>query len=253
MGTTPPNKLCQPPAPLPPLTPPDLLSGVGASHSSDTSVTSRDTVTTPASSSCSPDPMEVIIRDLRPAEERWRVAEPLIGHAHQPHRPPAPRAPSSPSPPCLPSVSSFPWTTDNPYLHTSGPYLGYGGGGGQVLPDQQYPAGQYQTHHYPPYFPLFSSLAPQYCCNTSMMEMAQPSSLPPSGHPLPLNARQLHARGGEEEQNKRGEGAPPVSAFHVPPKTACQGVKELRGECEGGEERSELESERGELVEKVQG
>merc|ERR1719264_2302029 len=57
----------------------------------------------------------------------------------------------------------------------------------------------------------------------------------------------------EEEQNKRGEGAPPVSAFHVPPKTACQGVKELRGECEGGEERSELESERGELVEKVQG
>ena len=134
MGTTPPNKLCQPPAPLPPLTPPDLLSGVGASHSSDTSVTSRDTVTTPASSSCSPDPMEVIIRDLRPAEERWRVAEPLIGHAHQPHRPPAPRsvpspslscscscrAPSSPSPPCLPSVSSFPWTTDNPYLHTSG-------------------------------------------------------------------------------------------------------------------------------------
>merc|ERR1719264_304360 len=240
MGTTPPNKLCQPPAPLPPLTPPDLLSGVGASHSSDTSVTSRDTVTTPASSSCSPDPMEVIIRDLRPAEERRRVAEPLIGHAaHQPHhRPPAPRAPSSPSPPCLPSVSSFPWTTDNPYLHTSGPYLGYGGGGGQVLPDQQYPAGQYQTHHYPPYFPLFSSLAPQYCCNTSMMEMAQPSSLPPSGHPLPLNARQLQAReeGGrrrreerrevrsiegssisireeqreeeeeEEEQNKRGEG-----------------------------------------------
>ena len=92
MGTTPPNKLCQPPAPLPPLTPPDLLSGVGASHSSDTSVTSRDTVTTPASSSCSPDPMEVIIRDLRPAEERWRVAEPLIGHAHQPHRPPAPRS-----------------------------------------------------------------------------------------------------------------------------------------------------------------
>ena len=47
MGTTPPNKLCQPPAPLPPLTPPDLLSGMGASqHSSDTSVTSRDTVTT---------------------------------------------------------------------------------------------------------------------------------------------------------------------------------------------------------------
>ena len=96
MGTTPPNKLMghQPPInPLPPLTPPDLLSGVGASHSSDTSVTSRDTVTTPASSSCSPDPMEVIIRDLRPAEERWRVAEPLIGHAaHQPHhRPPAPR------------------------------------------------------------------------------------------------------------------------------------------------------------------
>ena len=46
MGTTPPNKLCQPPAPLPPLTPPDLLSGMGASqHSSDTSVTSRDTVT----------------------------------------------------------------------------------------------------------------------------------------------------------------------------------------------------------------
>ena len=45
MGTTPPNKLCQPPAPLPPLTPPDLLSGMGASqHSSDTSVTSRDTV-----------------------------------------------------------------------------------------------------------------------------------------------------------------------------------------------------------------
>ena len=45
MGTTPPNKLCQPPAPLPPITPPDLLSGMGASqHSSDTSVTSRDTV-----------------------------------------------------------------------------------------------------------------------------------------------------------------------------------------------------------------
>ena len=96
MGTTPPNKLCQPPAPLPPLTPPDLLSGVGASHSSDTSVTSRDTVTTPASSSCSPDPMEVIIRDLRPAEERWR--EPLIGHsahnpAHQPHNAHHPQRP----------------------------------------------------------------------------------------------------------------------------------------------------------------
>ena len=50
MGTTmPPNKLMgghQPPtiAPLPPVPPPDLLSGVGASHSSDTSVTSRDTV-----------------------------------------------------------------------------------------------------------------------------------------------------------------------------------------------------------------
>ena len=169
-----------------------------------------------------------------------------------------------------------------------------------MLPDQQYPAGQYQTHHYPPYFPLFSSLAPQYCCNTSsMMEMAQPSSLPPSGHPLPLSARQLHAReeggrrrreerrelrsvegssisireeqtrteerkrrGGEEgremEVSKRGEGAPPVSAFHVPPKTApCQGAKELRGECEGGEERAELECERGgslkQGVEKVQG
>ena len=96
MGTTPPNKLCHPPAPLPPLTPPDLLSGVGASHSSDTSVTSRDTVTTPASSSCSPDPMEVIIRDLRPAEERWR--EPLIGHsahnpAHQPHNAHHPQRP----------------------------------------------------------------------------------------------------------------------------------------------------------------
>ena len=157
-----------------------------------------------------------------------------------------------------------------------------------MLPDQQYPAGQYQTHHYPPYFPLFSSLAPQYCCNTSMMEMAQPSSLPPSGHPLPLNARQLHSReeGGrrrreerrevrsvegssismrEEQRKGRGVGeeeqkkqpAPPVSAFHVPPKTA---VKELRGECEGGEERSELESEKLgnmkqelQVVEKVQG
>ena len=55
MGTTPPNKLVMLPATpssclYSPLTPPDLLSGVGQSHSSDTSVTSRDTVTTPASS-----------------------------------------------------------------------------------------------------------------------------------------------------------------------------------------------------------
>ena len=60
---------------------------------------------------------------------------------------------------------------------------------------------------------------------------------------------------GEEEQKKQP--APPVSAFHVPTKTA---VKELRGECEGGEERSELESEKLgnmkqelQVVDKVQG
>ena len=47
----------------------------------------------------------------------------------------------------------------------------------------------------------------------------------------------------EREMERRG-GDPPVSAFHVPPKTG-QGVNEVRGECEGGEERVELESERG--------
>ena len=65
-----------------------------------------------------------------------------------------------------------------------------------------------------------------------------------------IREEQRKRRGGEEEQTKQGEGAPPVSAFHVPPKTA-QEMKELRGECEGGEERPELESERGNL--KVQG
>ena len=48
----------------------------------------------------------------------------------------------------------------------------------------------------------------------------------------------------EMERSQRGVGDPPVSAFHVPPKTG-QGVNEVRGECEGGEERVELESERG--------
>ena len=54
----------------------------------------------------------------------------------------------------------------------------------------------------------------------------------------------------EMERSQRGVGDPvgprdpPVSAFHVPPKTG-QGVNEVRGECEGGEERGELESERG--------
>ena len=60
----------------------------------------------------------------------------------------------------------------------------------------------------------------------------------------------------EVERSQRGVGDPPVShlvppgrdppvsAFHVPPKTG-QGVNEVRGECEGGEERVELESERG--------
>ena len=51
----------------------------------------------------------------------------------------------------------------------------------------------------------------------------------------------------ERSQRSGGDltrGDPPVSAFHVPPKTG-QGVNEVRGECEGGEERVELESERG--------
>ena len=195
-----------------------------------------------------------------------------------------------------------------------GPYLGYGGGGGgQVLPDQQYPPGQYQTHHYPHYFPLFSSLAPQYCCNSVALDQMQPTSLPPSGHhhPMHLSARQLQEGGRqrrrEERRELRSEGGsireeqrasnkeqlmregrksrlvgeegrgrvvdqskhvgldpeervameqagkwmegdpPPVSAFHVPPKTVAgqQGlVKEVRGECEGGEERVSMEAEK---------
>ena len=55
-----------------------------------------------------------------------------------------------------------------------------------------------------------------------------------------VDEREMERRGGDPV----GPRDPPVSAFHVPPKTG-QGVNEVRGECEGGEERLELESERG--------
>ena len=56
-----------------------------------------------------------------------------------------------------------------------------------------------------------------------------------------VDEREMERRGGDQNQTR---GDPPVSAFHVPPKTG-QGVNEVRGECEGGEEKVELESERG--------
>jgi len=152
---------------------PDLLSGVSQSHSSDTSCASMDTVTTPASSDCSAD-VNHIITDLSKNGKK----EPLIGQKYEKKvRKNVARSQT------LPSFSQneekvtinqqyeqhnedlgpsmYPWSRDNPYLHTSAqPYII--SRQRPVRPDEQYPPSlQYQLTYYQPY-PSFSSLSPYY-------------------------------------------------------------------------------------------
>ena len=137
--------------------------------------------------------MEVIIRELGQREQTGHQP-PIIGHKQQHPQQHYSREeqrtpPSSPLPCTTTQLTAFPWTTDNPYLHTSGgakyeltdnnmkfhnitrnhpklpvpglvPYLT----SRPVRADEQYPSQTVQYHYQPYCQPLFSSLSSQYCC-----------------------------------------------------------------------------------------